>query len=196
MLENANAFVLELELMKSTDLYDRLASKGVMTEWEAQQVMNSLVLLYLFVVLTVVILVMKYVFYYLLPIIAYKIIWFQWNVNVSITSLSLSLSLSLPVSSLQVILQLVDAVLHCSRQGIAHRDIKLSNVTFPVDSNSDSASDDIIVKLADFGMAGFIGRDGRLRGRCGTPGFVAPDIIKALGHESYHMNVDMFSVRA
>ena len=30
--------------------------------------------------------------------------------------------------------------------------------------------DNIYIKLADFGMAGFIGRDGRLRGRCGTPG--------------------------
>ena len=30
--------------------------------------------------------------------------------------------------------------------------------------------EDIFIKLADFGMAGFIGRDGRLRGRCGTPG--------------------------
>jgi serine/threonine protein kinase len=67
------------------------------------------------------------------------------------------------------------------------------------DGDSDAEAEDadeIVVKLADFGMAGFIGRDGRLRGRCGTPGYVAPDIINAQPHESYHMNVDMFSVRA
>ena len=26
------------------------------------------------------------------------------------------------------------------------------------------------IKLADFGMAGFVGEDKKLRGRCGTPG--------------------------
>ena len=30
--------------------------------------------------------------------------------------------------------------------------------------------EDKFIKLVDFGMAGFIGRDGRLTGRCGTPG--------------------------
>jgi serine/threonine protein kinase len=43
----------------------------------------------------------------------------------------------------------------------------------------------VYVKLADFGMAGFSGRDGRLKGRCGTPGYVAPDILKAGLNESY-----------
>ena len=173
-----------------------------------------------------------------------------------------------------MVFQLVDAILSCNRHGIAHRDIKLSNVTFPLkikkpkdennplkikkslsatflpfqnvsqnngnnlitenkntsittngnlrkgnnneiteiditetesdfafdygelddnsvkekenirlneaeneneNENSEVSSNNIIddniyIKLADFGMAGFIGRDGRLRGRCGTPG--------------------------
>lgn len=173
-----------------------------------------------------------------------------------------------------MVFQLVDAILSCNRHGIAHRDIKLSNVTFPLkikkpkdennplkikkslsatflpfqnvsqnngnnlitenkntsittngnlrkgnnneiteiditetesdfafdygesddnsvkekenirlneaeneneNENSEESSNNIIddniyIKLADFGMAGFIGRDGRLRGRCGTPG--------------------------
>ena len=30
--------------------------------------------------------------------------------------------------------------------------------------------EDTFIKLADFGIAGFIGRDERLRRRCGTPG--------------------------
>ena len=38
------------------------------------------------------------------------------------------------------------------------------------DSSNNIIDDNIYIKLADFGMAGFIGRDGRLRGRCGTPG--------------------------
>ena len=43
-------------------------------------------------------------------------------------------------------------------------------------------------------MAGFVAQDGKLRGRCGTPGYVAPDILHAGVHEGYTLNVDIFSV--
>ena len=33
-----------------------------------------------------------------------------------------------------------------------------------------------LIKLLDFGMAGFMDEHGQLRGRCGTPGYVAPEI--------------------
>ena len=46
----------------------------------------------------------------------------------------------------------------------------------------------------DFGMAGFKDKENLLRGRCGTPGYVAPDILKAGVHEGYPLNVDMFSI--
>mmetsp|Transcript_7676 Transcript_7676/g.13989 ORF Transcript_7676/g.13989 Transcript_7676/m.13989 type:complete len:257 (+) Transcript_7676:2-772(+) len=94
---------------------------------------------------------------------------------------------------------LVHAIAHCQRVGIAHRDIKLSNITF------DAATDPLgraappafpRVKLADFGMAAAVGRDGLLRGRCGTPGYVAPEILKAGIHQGYGSNVDMFSAGA
>lgn len=103
----------------------------------------------------------------------------------------------------QVVLQLIDAIDICNRLGIAHRDIKLSNITFPLktqydleEANELGLSDDqsLCIKLADFGMAGFVGRDNKLRGRCGTPGYVAPDILKAGMHEGYGINVDMFSI--
>jgi calcium/calmodulin-dependent protein kinase I len=100
---------------------------------------------------------------------------------------------------------LVEAIGLCQSAGIAHRDIKLSNITFPaerrarnreivVNRNSLVHNKDLVIKLADFGLAGLIGKDGKLRGRCGTPGFVAPDIFKAGTHEAYSSNVDIFSV--
>mmetsp|Transcript_84064 Transcript_84064/g.238230 ORF Transcript_84064/g.238230 Transcript_84064/m.238230 type:complete len:1241 (+) Transcript_84064:538-4260(+) len=94
---------------------------------------------------------------------------------------------------------LVHAIAHCQSVGIAHRDIKLSNITFDV------ATDPLgkvalpafpRVKLADFGMAAAVGRDGLLRGRCGTPGYVAPEILKAGVQQGYGSNVDMFSAGA
>jgi len=81
------------------------------------------------------------------------------------------------------------------RLGIAHRDIKLSNITFPrSERDLSDECENIFIKLADFGMAGFVGKDGKLRGRCGTPGYVAPDILRAGINEAYGINVDLFSI--
>ena len=116
----------------------------------------------------------------------------------------------------QIISQLVDAVSLCNRIGIAHRDIKLPNIMLPRNRERYSAAyrsmratsgsrtgesrDDLdepyfAVKLADFGMAGFVCADRKIKGRCGTPGYIAPDIMRSDKKEGYSLNVDMFSVR-
>ncbi len=85
-----------------------------------------------------------------------------------------------------IAIQLVQAVAMLEANAISHRDIKLSNITFPVKINEDlqtsgshvrSKHRPMQIKLADFGMAGFVEKDGFLRGRCGTPGYVAPGMI-------------------
>jgi serine/threonine protein kinase len=50
------------------------------------------------------------------------------------------------------------------------------------------------VKLADFGMADTVDAFARLTGRCGTLGYVAPEIILSDGSTNYGYKVDMFSV--
>ncbi len=119
---------------------------------------------------------------------------------------------------------MVRAVKFCHDNGVAHRDVKLSNVTCSTSSSGSGggggaplfdpqaaaagaggfppagvmALPNVTYKLADFGMAAFIGAGGRpgmLRGRCGTPGYVAPEILKAKPAEWYPANngaVDMF----
>jgi len=132
----------------------------------------------------------------------------------------------------QIISQLIDAISLCNRLGIAHRDVKLSNITVPQrrqrysvaynalkqrnphlhhnenastslasrcglshpEDDDEDEDEYFAVKLADFGMAGFVCADRKLKGRCGTPGYVAPDILWAKPNESYSLNVDMFSV--
>lgn len=100
-----------------------------------------------------------------------------------------------------IIAQLIEAVSLCNTLGIAHRDIKLSNICFSMyQYNSHSVQSllqsktPIKIHLADFGMSGFIGSDKQLRGRCGTPGYVAPDILNADTNASYGLNIDIFSV--
>lgn len=42
-------------------------------------------------------------------------------------------------------------------------------------------------------MATFVGNDHLVHGRCGTPGYVAPEILLAGKNEGYRNNVDVFS---
>jgi calcium/calmodulin-dependent protein kinase I len=75
-----------------------------------------------------------------------------------------------------------------NRNGLAHRDVKPANILISDRSNSGAT-----VKLCDFGMSTFVSVDGQVRGRCGTPGYVAPEILTAGTRAGYGNNVDIFS---
>ena len=55
-----------------------------------------------------------------------------------------------------------------------HRDLKLGNIM--VRLNSDGGREYVIT---DFGLACWIGEKDLLYERCGTPGYIAPEILKA-----------------
>jgi serine/threonine protein kinase len=57
---------------------------------------------------------------------------------------------------------------------IIHRDIKPENILLDVDS---------IVKLADFGWSNYFDDDNRRLTYCGTPEYLAPEMIKQCGHD-------------
>ena len=81
-----------------------------------------------------------------------------------------------------------------NRAGLAHRDIKPANCLMcKTDETSSTDEAPCVVKVADFGMATFVGVDGLVRGRCGTPGYVAPEIFSAGLHGGYGNKVDVFS---
>lgn len=83
-------------------------------------------------------------------------------------------------------------LLHCldvmDQIGIAHRDIKPANLLMCNENCSRCK-----IKMADFGMASFVGVDNLVRGRCGTPGFVAPEILRTAVNSGYENKVDVFS---
>lgn len=70
---------------------------------------------------------------------------------------------------------LLDAVKYCHDLGIVHRDLKPENLLLT------SQHDDANIKLADFGFARSV-MNGYVSTQCGTPGYVAPEILRA---ESY-----------
>jgi calcium/calmodulin-dependent protein kinase I len=73
----------------------------------------------------------------------------------------------------ELILPIVDAIKYCHSLGIVHRDIKPENLLF---SSKDPAV--AVIKVSDFGLARTIEEDQFAQTTCGTPGYVAPEILE------------------
>ncbi|XP_078435816.1 CBL-interacting serine/threonine-protein kinase 1-like isoform X1 [Wolffia australiana] len=73
--------------------------------------------------------------------------------------------------------QIVDAVSYCHDKGIYHRDLKPENVLLDAKGN---------VKISDFGLSALpqhLGRDGLLHTTCGSPNYVAPEVLANRGYD-------------
>eukprot|EP01091_Cochliopodium_minus_P019036 TRINITY_DN786_c0_g1_i1.p1 TRINITY_DN786_c0_g1~~TRINITY_DN786_c0_g1_i1.p1 ORF type:complete len:477 (-),score=152.34 TRINITY_DN786_c0_g1_i1:100-1530(-) len=81
--------------------------------------------------------------------------------------------------------KMVDALRYLHSKGIAHRDLKPENILL---ANQLSDTD---VKLADFGLSRMIDESTMMKTACGTPTYVAPEVLKATG---YGPEVDMWSI--
>lgn len=81
------------------------------------------------------------------------------------------------------IYQIVQGVKYLHDNRIIHRDLKLGNLFL---------NDDLHVKIGDFGLAARIEYDGeRKKTLCGTPNYIAPEVLSKKGH-SYE--VDIWSI--
>lgn len=93
-------------------------------------------------------------------------------------------------SEVRVIMeQMLLALDFFQRKKVIHRDIKLDNVL--INAIEDKA--DYEIRVADFGLAAFNPKDEMLFHKCGSPGYVAPEVFKGQGY-SYH--ADIFSLGA
>ncbi|EYU33398.1 hypothetical protein MIMGU_mgv1a005956mg [Erythranthe guttata] len=73
--------------------------------------------------------------------------------------------------------QLINAVDYCHSRGVYHRDLKPENLL--LDANS-------VLRVSDFGLSALpqqVREDGLLHTTCGTPNYVAPEVINNKGYD-------------
>jgi 5'-AMP-activated protein kinase catalytic alpha subunit len=73
--------------------------------------------------------------------------------------------------------QLISAVDFCHSRGVYHRDLKPENLLLDEEGN---------LKVTDFGLSAFsdhLRQDGLLHTTCGTPAYVAPEVIGKKGYD-------------
>ncbi|KAM1155218.1 hypothetical protein ACFX13_026732 [Malus domestica] len=71
--------------------------------------------------------------------------------------------------------QLIDAVAHCHSKGVYHRDLKPENLLLDAYGN---------LKVSDFGLSALPQQgDGLLHTTCGTPNYIAPEVLGDQGYD-------------
>ncbi|CAK9186828.1 unnamed protein product [Ilex paraguariensis] len=73
--------------------------------------------------------------------------------------------------------QLISAVDFCHSRGVYHRDLKPENLLLDENGN---------LKVSDFGLSALpehLRNDGLLHTRCGTPAYVAPEVLRKKGYD-------------
>jgi serine/threonine protein kinase len=76
--------------------------------------------------------------------------------------------------------QLIQGIKYIHSKGISHRDIKLENILLDLNN---------IVKICDFGVGKLTQKGQKLLDKCGTPVYMAPEIIKGDGYEGFPVDI-------
>lgn len=85
-----------------------------------------------------------------------------------------------------VIKPICEALSYLHAKNVVHRDLKPENILLA------TKAPDAEIKIADFGLARLVSSKDLMRTACGTPGYVAPEVLKNQGYDSGA--IDMWSV--
>jgi Serine/threonine protein kinase len=83
--------------------------------------------------------------------------------------------------------QLLNSFNYLHGAGVIHRDIKPENILISLDEKKNVKD----IKIIDFGFAKFITPGTLLKETCGTPNYVAPEVLKGTG---YNKKADIWSL--
>jgi serine/threonine protein kinase len=78
---------------------------------------------------------------------------------------------------------ILTALAHLAQHQIVHRDLKSENVLIQLRSNN------LIVKLCDFGLSRHVESHEMLNDFCGSPGFYAPECVQKRPYDGYYADV-------
>ncbi|CAI2382573.1 unnamed protein product [Moneuplotes crassus] len=76
--------------------------------------------------------------------------------------------------------QILEALQYCHRLNILHRDIKLDNII--LDSQG-------IIKVGDFGVSKIIDPTQVMYDQCGTPAYIAPEVLRDKGYRGFGIDI-------
>ena len=76
--------------------------------------------------------------------------------------------------------QIILGIKYIHDNSIIHRDIKLDNILLDLDNN---------IKICDFGVSRKINKDDIMFEQCGTPAYIAPEILINKGYEGFGVDI-------
>lgn len=90
----------------------------------------------------------------------------------------------------KVFYRILETLNYIHEKGIVHRDLKPENILVS------NISDFETIKIVDFGLSCFMGDKDPIYQRCGTPGFIAPEILNCVSEKDLFFNekTDVFSL--
>ncbi|OMJ84379.1 hypothetical protein SteCoe_14533 [Stentor coeruleus] len=77
--------------------------------------------------------------------------------------------------------QLIEAIQACHTKNIIHRDVKLDNILITTDFTC--------IKLCDFGVSRSVKPGEKIYDQCGTPAYLAPEIIADRGYDPFYVDI-------
>eukprot|EP00330_Aristerostoma_sp_ATCC50986_P005427 CAMPEP_0114576248 /NCGR_PEP_ID=MMETSP0125-20121206/1035_1 /TAXON_ID=485358 ORGANISM="Aristerostoma sp., Strain ATCC 50986" /NCGR_SAMPLE_ID=MMETSP0125 /ASSEMBLY_ACC=CAM_ASM_000245 /LENGTH=414 /DNA_ID=CAMNT_0001764623 /DNA_START=2111 /DNA_END=3355 /DNA_ORIENTATION=- len=80
----------------------------------------------------------------------------------------------------RIFAQITAGIRYCHHTMILHRDVKLDNILLDENWN---------VKICDFGVSRFVKKGQIINEQCGTPAYIAPEIIKEEGYEGCYADI-------
>ena len=76
--------------------------------------------------------------------------------------------------------QIIQGIRYIHSKGIVHRDIKLENILLDLNN---------IIKICDFGVGKLIKPNTILKDQCGTPVYMAPEILRGNGYKGFPVDI-------